>query len=307
MKNILVRADSSSKIGIGHIMRDLVLAEEFKNSNIIFACQNLEGNINKKILDSGLKVEVLKSNNFEELDVLTKSLKIDLLIIDHYGIDYIFEKQLKLQNPRLKILSFDDTCEKHYCDILLNHNICANEDKYKKLVPKNCELRCGKEYTLLREEFHLEKSKKRISYKKGSRLNIFIMFGGADITNMNKKVLKILSKYEKIKVNIVTTKTNKNLNELEDYCKNKKWINLHINSNNVAKLMRKNHFAIVTPSVILNEIFFMDLPFIAIKVASNQVDMYEYIKKNKYLALKEYKKEKLIKAIDKMILNLESN
>ena len=33
--NILVRADSSSYIGTGHIMRDLVLAKEYKNENII--------------------------------------------------------------------------------------------------------------------------------------------------------------------------------------------------------------------------------------------------------------------------------
>ena len=118
MKNILIRADSSSQIGIGHIMRDLVLAKEFSTSNVIFACQNLKRNINQKVLDSGFNVKILKSNDLEELDYLLKSLKIDFLIIDHYKITYEFEKQLKKQNPELKILSFDDTYEKHYCDIL---------------------------------------------------------------------------------------------------------------------------------------------------------------------------------------------
>ncbi|HIP11896.1 MAG TPA: UDP-2,4-diacetamido-2,4,6-trideoxy-beta-L-altropyranose hydrolase, partial [Arcobacter sp.] len=32
---MLFRADSSSQIGTGHIMRDLVLAKQFKNANII--------------------------------------------------------------------------------------------------------------------------------------------------------------------------------------------------------------------------------------------------------------------------------
>lgn len=48
-KNILFRADSSSTIGTGHIMRDLVLAEQFKDSNIIFATQELPGNIYHKV------------------------------------------------------------------------------------------------------------------------------------------------------------------------------------------------------------------------------------------------------------------
>jgi len=34
VKNILFRADSSSTIGIGHIMRDLVLATQYPKSNI---------------------------------------------------------------------------------------------------------------------------------------------------------------------------------------------------------------------------------------------------------------------------------
>jgi hypothetical protein len=37
--NILFRTDSSSTIGTGHIMRDLVLAQQYPNDNIIFATQ----------------------------------------------------------------------------------------------------------------------------------------------------------------------------------------------------------------------------------------------------------------------------
>ena len=48
-KNILFRADSSSTIGTGHIMRDLVLAEQFEDASIIFAAQNLPGNTNQPL------------------------------------------------------------------------------------------------------------------------------------------------------------------------------------------------------------------------------------------------------------------
>jgi hypothetical protein len=58
--NILVRADSSSYIGTGHIMRDLVLAKQYKNENIIFATQDLVGNINHQIIETGYKIELLK-------------------------------------------------------------------------------------------------------------------------------------------------------------------------------------------------------------------------------------------------------
>lgn len=43
--NILFRADSSSTIGTGHIMRDLVLAKQYSDDKIVFATQELDGNI----------------------------------------------------------------------------------------------------------------------------------------------------------------------------------------------------------------------------------------------------------------------
>jgi len=51
MKNILFRADSSSDVGLGHIMRDMVLAKAYEKEGdkVSFASRNLEGNIIDKI------------------------------------------------------------------------------------------------------------------------------------------------------------------------------------------------------------------------------------------------------------------
>ncbi len=291
--NILIRADSSSYIGTGHIMRDLVLAKQYTNENIIFATQNLDGNINYKIIEAGYRIELLESNDFEELNEIIKKLSIDMIIIDNYDIDYNFEKDL---NPNLKIFVLDDTYEKHFCDVLLNHNIYANEKKYKKKVPKNCELRCGAKYTLLRDEFIEAKKQKNIVKKK----TIFLAIGGADHKNLNIKILKVIETFKKdLQVNLVTTTANKNLEEVKEYCKDKKWINLQINSNEIAKLMIQSDFAIVTPSVTANEIFYLDLPMIAIKTAKNQRQMYKYLKKKGYCAMKKFDKNLLEKSIIK--------
>jgi UDP-2,4-diacetamido-2,4,6-trideoxy-beta-L-altropyranose hydrolase len=303
--NIVFRADSSSTIGTGHIMRDLVLAQRYENKghSIIFATQDLQGNMNHKIIEAGYELNILKSNDIEELDELIKKLKIDMIVIDHYGIDYDFEKKLKIKNPTLKILSFDDTYEKHYCDILLNHNISADKKRYKNLVPKRCKLRCGSKYILLRDEFIKEKKKLK-SKKPSKKFKIFIAMGGADTANLNIKILHVLKKYKNIKVHLVTTLANQNLKELEKYCKDKKWIKLHINSDKIAKLMAKSSFAIISPSVTANEAFFMELPFIAIKTADNQNDMYKYLKQKKFFVLKEFDSNKLLVRINKLSLGL---
>ena len=53
--NIAFRVDSSSKIGLGHLMRCFVLAEQYKNNNVIFFVQKLTGNANQRIIDKGYK------------------------------------------------------------------------------------------------------------------------------------------------------------------------------------------------------------------------------------------------------------
>jgi len=279
-KRILFRADSSSTIGTGHIMRNLVLAEQFSCCKVTFATQNLQGNINHKIEEKNYEIAILDTNNIKELDDLIKKLNIDMLVIDHYDIDYTFEKQLKENNPSLTIMVLDDTYEKHYCDILLNHNIYADESKYKNLVPSDCDLRCGKQYTLLREEFQIEKQNKKEIFSQ--KTNIFIAMGGADPSNLNIPILNILERFQNIHVNVVTTTANQYLSELQEYVKNKTNITLHINTNQIAKLMHQADLAIVTPSVTVNEITYLGIPFIAIQTAENQKYMAEYLIKNNY-------------------------
>lgn len=271
---ILIRADSSSTIGLGHIMRDLVLAKSFEGE-VIFACQNLEGNIISSI---PYEVKILQSNDAEELIALIKALHVKLLVIDHYGIDAQFEQKIK-EATDVKILSFDDTYQPHHCDILLNHNLYADAKRYAHLVPKQCELRCGT--PLIREEFKIEKTQKREKI-----YDICIAMGGADTTNLNISILKALPK--SLHVAVLTTTANAKLKELERYVLDKPNITLHINSYEVAKLFNQSHFAIITPSVVVHEVLYMEVPFLAIKVAENQDDMCKYLKKNQKTVLDSF-------------------
>lgn len=291
MNNILFRADSSSNIGLGHIMRDLVLAQQFPEAEITFATQNLKGNINSKILEAKHKLNILQSNDKEELVEVIKKLKIDLLIIDHYDITYEVEKYIK-KNTYVKIFVLDDTYEKHHCDILLNHNLGANKKKYINLVPKYCELKCGSKYTLLRDEFHKEKKKKKESSRKKT---IFVAMGGSDTKNISYKILQVLTNFKNIQINLITTSSNIHLKKLKKYVKKIKNTTLHIDSSQIAKLMRQSDLAIISPSVIVNEVHFMELPYIAIKTAKNQNYLYKYLKQNRFVTLKKFHTKKLKK------------
>ncbi len=301
MKHIVIRADSSSQIGTGHIMRDLVLATRYPDAKIIFAVRDLPGNINHKIEEAGYTIALLESHELDHLVEVVKKYDADMLIVDHYGIDETYERTLK-EKTGVTLMVLDDTYEKHYCEILLNHNVYGRPEEYKDLVPQHCELRCGAKYTLLRDEFIKEKQKGRQNRNDPSNLNVFIAMGGADHTNLNVKILKVLEAFPSIHAHVVTTTANHFLEELQAYVSDKENITLHINTNQIAKLMNEADFTIVTPSVTINEIFYLEVPFIAIKTAENQRYMYQYLK-NKYLmVLEEFDKNKLEGMICKISL-----
>jgi UDP-2,4-diacetamido-2,4,6-trideoxy-beta-L-altropyranose hydrolase len=287
---ILIRADSSSQIGLGHIMRDLVLATRYPEESIVFACQNLSGHIMNKI---PYPVHILTSNDSKELIKLINAQKIEMVIFDHYGIDEVFEKQVKEETDVI-IMSLDDTYQKHHCDILLNHNISADQNRYSSLVPPHCELQCGSNYTLIRDEF---KHEKNISREK--IYDIFIAMGGSDTTNITPEILNILS--DTLQLCVVTTSANAHLEELKTYIKEKTNIALHINANDIAKLLHQSRLAIITPSVMVHEVLFMDVPFIAIQTADNQEDMVTYLKNNGFDTVSYFERDSFTALLQKTV------
>jgi len=51
----------------------------------------------------------------------------------------------------------------------------------------------------------------------------------------------------------------------------------------------------------MNEVMYMQKPFIAIKTAENQDDMYQYLKKRNYMILNKFNDEDLQKYLKKII------
>jgi len=297
-KTILFRADSSSQIGTGHIMRDLVLATRYPDAKIIFAVRDLPGNINHKIKESGYTIELLDSNEPDHLVEVVKKYDADMVIVDHYGIDETYERTLK-EKTGVTLMVLDDTYEKHYCDILLNHNIYADAAKYEALVPHGCRLLCGKEHTLLREEFLREKQKGRQNRNAPDHLEVFIAMGGADHQNLTVSILRVLEDFPNIFPHVVTTTANRHLDALQAYTDTHPNVTLHINTHKIARLMNRADLAIVTPSVTVNEVMNLQLPFIAIMTANNQREMYEFLQQNNYSVMNKFDhrvlKQKILK------------
>lgn len=273
MKKILFRCDSSSIIGLGHVKRCLVLAQRLKEYNkdlkILFATQNLYGNINLEILKSGFSIYSIKNNSLKELDYFVKGLFVDLLVIDSYEIDNIFEEQLRINNPSLKILSFDDMLRPHCSHMVLNHGVQALEKDYKKILDKKTKLFCGSEYTLLRDEF-FESKKVKVT-----RNSVVIILGGNDVLNLSSKIANLLLQINnKYKITVITTSVNPNLKELKENSN----IELLVDINNIASIIASKSLVITASGGTFFEVLSLKKKFINIEVAPNQKVVDKFLK-----------------------------
>lgn len=274
MKNILFRCDSSSTLGLGHVKRCLLFAKRLrdkkKNLKILFSTLDLDGNINSEILRNGFSIYSLRDNTIEDLDYFIKGLNIDLLVIDSYEIDDNFEESLKIKNPNLKILSFDDMEKPHKADIVLNHGIQAKKSIYKDLISENCKVLCGSKYTLLRDEF-FEKYNVKVQNN-----SFAIILGGNDILNLSSKIADLLFEInENYKITIITSGVNPNLKELKQNQK----IKLLVDVPNIAEVLISNELIISASGGTLFEVMALKKDFINIEVATNQEVVTKYLEK----------------------------
>jgi len=278
LKNILIRCDSSSQLGLGHVKRCLLLAFRLKQQdnslNISFATQNLLGNINLEILKAGFHIYTLKTNHAEELSSLISVLHLHLLIIDSYEIDLFFEQILKENHKELKILSFDDTLQPHHCDMLLNHGIQAKKKAYRALVPKSCKLFCGSQYTLLRDEFFKANPQKPI------KNSIAIILGGNDVLNGSSTITKLLLNINpNYKISVITSGVNPHLEELKQLSV----IELLVDIDNIAETLSSHELIICASGGTLFEVMALHKKFINIQVASNQQNVIDFLNQQQIL------------------------
>ena len=180
---IFIRADGGEAIGLGHIMRTLVLAKELEKSNLVtYVCLDEKQFDKGAELVSQMGIPVIKIK--EEKDILKYSG--DLIIIDKYKLQEEYYKDLKATFG--KVVSIDDNCELdyYYSDIIINQNIYAKELNYKS--SPETKLLLGSDYVMMRNEFN---EKKTIKPKENIK-DILITLGGSDSNN----ITEILGKLE---------------------------------------------------------------------------------------------------------------
>lgn len=285
MYRVGIRADGGSGIGMGHIIRCISLAKEFKaNGYEVIFISKVIGGINR-IKEEGFEVIELQSSvvensegfnygNISELPEETqkiintiKKYNVGLLLIDSYNVtkEYFLEIE-----PYVNKLAYIDDLNKfiYPVDILINGNITADYMNYKKYSEDEL-LFLGPKYNLIRDEFCGLPDKKINKEVK----EIMITTGGSDPYNMSSKILNILlddEELKKPKVNVIIGGAFDNKKELEVIAKNHKNVILHENVRHMSQIMLQSDIAISAGGSTLYELCACGTPTLAFIMADNQ-------------------------------------
>lgn len=178
-KKILFVVTGNNSMGLGHIYRSLLLANEIYEHDLCFLALKDSGVGYKKLAEFNYDVLLSESDNI--LDEIRK-LNPDLVINDILDTEY--EYTLALRNLGVKIVNFEDIGEG-----IKNVDIVFNALYPEKYISNN--VRSGYKYFCARDEF-IYSEKKKLTREVQS---VLITFGGTDENNLTLKVLNSIYNY----------------------------------------------------------------------------------------------------------------
>lgn len=313
----IIRADGNAKIGAGHLMRCMTIAEALKGllcrdagrkaeDEILFVCADVDSA--RLVEEHGFAAKVLHTDYrmmeqelpewekmYKELVQETRqsggSFKIPCVILmDSYYVTDSYLMQLKKCMTGFSLVLMDDIQEHTYpVDAVVNYNVFADREIYHKLYAaeqSNTALYLGNRYVPIRKQFFNR------SYQVAKKVkSVLITTGGGDVDNIAGRILKALLEAEKVeKPGITTDKLNYNLilgrfypklQEMLQLAAENPCIHIHHDVQDMAALMQECDLAITAGGSTIYELAAVGIPLICFSYAKNQELLTEYIGREK--------------------------
>ncbi len=200
MRCLLIRADSAARIGTGHIMRCIALAQAWQGAGgkVAFLSYCESEILRQRIREQGFDFIPIERPHPDPGDMektlhLLAQYKLNIssvwVALDGYHFTPGYQKTVRDKGYKLLIIDDYNHLSDYHADILLNQNINARELDYS--CDEDTIKLLGCKYTLLRREFLNCKYRKLETPDKVR--NILVTLGGADSDNVTLKVIKALN------------------------------------------------------------------------------------------------------------------
>lgn len=278
---IVFRADGNSFVGAGHIMRSLSIADAFKKVGESCLFITADNELQEIIIDRGHKNLVLNSeydHMEDELEELTQAIDardVEVVFVDSY---YVTKKYLRdlwqfCVNNSITLIYIDDVLAFSYpCDMLLNYNIYAKVEDYKKLYKDHAlpTLLIGTQYAPQRAEFQGLQDRKVKEIAK----DILISTGGADSEHIGLEIIKNISSnpdWNAYRFHMIVGMMNLDKDKIESFSEGKENIVLYTSVKKMSELMQSCDVAVSAAGSTLYELCLTQTPTITYVLADNQI------------------------------------
>lgn len=264
---IYFRADADAKIGFGHFIRTLALADMLKDDFECVFFTAAPTDYQKEEVNKVCKLVELQPDNRKFNEFLTYLTGNEIVFLDNYFFDSDYEKRIKDMGARLFVLAPSTT--HHYADVVFNY-LEKNLSKYS--VESYTQICAGQEWTILRKPFLLS-----IDNSKRRKNTVVISFGGTDQYCLTEKVLEVLSDRD-ISV-ICTSRIDKQ--RIEKFKEKGVNVFVDVSAEVVANVFEAAEFAILSSSTICIEALSRGCKVMAGYYIDNQINYYKSILKDK--------------------------
>ncbi len=284
---LLIRADASARMGTGHVMRCLALAQAWRRNggSAIFASAEMTDALKTRLVGAGFQCMRLAVTPGTRDDAaitgeMAKSQDASWVVADGYGFGLDYQRAVKAAGLRLLFLDDYGHAGEYVADFVLNQNLTPDPALYARRSP-HTRLLLGTQYVLLREEFLRWRNWKReipaIARK------VLVTLGGADPDNVTGKVIEALRGLD-VEAKIVVGGSNSHLEQLRSQVSSLSpqqtgrkletgrlsRCELVVDSQEMPALMAWADVAIAAGGTTSWELAFMGLPSVMIVLADNQ-------------------------------------
>jgi UDP-2,4-diacetamido-2,4,6-trideoxy-beta-L-altropyranose hydrolase len=291
---IVFRVDASIGMGTGHLMRCLTLAHNLREMGMTpcFVCRIQSGDRSDLIHQQGFRCYHLPAHHDEasfassayelvtswQQDVKETCQAISSLhplafVVDHYGIDWRWEKALTRAYPGAPLLVIDDLANRqHHCSLLLDQTPNRTTAEYLSLLSEDCACLLGSSYALLRDEFN-RPSPRRSAPDANEAWHILVSLGGTDPDNRTLEVLAHLAQLPqrspRTEICVIMGKHAPHLSDISAWCQQQQQ-QLVIDTQQMVSFMDWAHIAIGAGGVSASERCARGLPSLTLVMAENQ-------------------------------------
>ncbi len=281
-ETLLIRADANTRIGTGHVMRSLALAQAWRASGgeaiFLHAADSMA--LSARLQEESFQVldrtfQAGSQEDAEQTALLARNVGAAWVVLDGYHFGPVVQKILRRLG--CQVLLIDDLGQEDCCeaDVILNQNIHARHSLYPAST-HGTNVLLGTNYALLRREF-LDFSHRERHI--GSVPQALVTLGGSDPQNVTLKVVRALSAMIcsglPLRAKVLVGAANPYWKELRQANSNPESLELMTSSSKMPDLMAWADVAVAAGGSTCWELAFMGLPSLLVVLADNQTALAE--------------------------------